>query len=259
MRFLQVFPPGSAGGESVPRALLRCSPARDAPPLLAETRRWCSPLQPYTLNPELKSYLKPYTLNPKPEILHPQPPPETQHPQLKTLNTPPNSLNPAPQPLVDSPPLSRPPPPPLLHHLMLRVLPWTVSALWYAPSAVHMRKINEIRDSTTHMLTLNVIAVSIYDRYSVGPSIRPTCTKCCPTITNMIQVCSGFHRAGEFIINTRPDEIGCVQGGTQTANRRCSRPGIPSCSPSPKTRRCLFSVLLGQCVRLKLRDTVYEP
>ena len=32
------------------------------------------------------------------------------------------------------------------------------------------------------------IAASISDRYSVGPSIRPICTRCCFTMTNMIQV-----------------------------------------------------------------------
>jgi len=39
----------------------------------------------------------------------------------------------------------------------------------------------------------NLIAVSICDRYSVGPSIRPMCTRYCFTMTNMIQVCSNFH------------------------------------------------------------------
>ena len=31
------------------------------------------------------------------------------------------------------------------------------------------------------------------DKYSVGPSILPICTRCCFTMTNMIQVCSNFH------------------------------------------------------------------
>ena len=38
----------------------------------------------------------------------------------------------------------------------------------------------------------DLIAASVYDKYSVGPSIRPVCTKCCFTMTNMIQVCSNF-------------------------------------------------------------------
>ena len=37
------------------------------------------------------------------------------------------------------------------------------------------------------------IAVSIYDKYSVGPSIRPLCTRCGFTMTNASQVCSSFH------------------------------------------------------------------
>ena len=48
---------------------------------------------------------------------------------------------------------------------------------------------------------------SIYDKYSVGPSSRPICTKCCFTMTNIIQVCSNFHRTRVSIINTLPDEI----------------------------------------------------
>ena len=39
----------------------------------------------------------------------------------------------------------------------------------------------------------DLIPASIYGKYSVGPSIRPICTRCCFIITNMIQVCSNFH------------------------------------------------------------------
>ena len=34
--------------------------------------------------------------------------------------------------------------------------------------------------------------VHLFDRYSVGPSIRPICTRRCFTMTNMVQVCSNF-------------------------------------------------------------------
>jgi len=54
------------------------------------------------------------------------------------------------------------------------------------------------------------IAVSIY---SVGPSIRPICTRCCFTITNIIQARDNFHRARVFIITTRPGEIGSKEEG----------------------------------------------
>ena len=51
------------------------------------------------------------------------------------------------------------------------------------------------------------IPTSIYDRYSVGPSVRSICTRCCFTITDMIQVCSKFRRAPAFITNIRLEEI----------------------------------------------------
>jgi len=52
----------------------------------------------------------------------------------------------------------------------------------------------------------DLIAASIYDNYSVGPSIRPICTRCCFTKTNMIRVCRNVHWAGVCIMNIRPDE-----------------------------------------------------
>jgi hypothetical protein len=54
----------------------------------------------------------------------------------------------------------------------------------------------------------DLIAVSVHDEYSVGPSIRPIRTRRCFTTTSMIQVCSNFHQARACIIRTRPDEIG---------------------------------------------------
>jgi hypothetical protein len=36
----------------------------------------------------------------------------------------------------------------------------------------------------------NLIAAGVYVKYSVGPSIRPICTRCCFTMTYIIQVCS---------------------------------------------------------------------
>ena len=53
----------------------------------------------------------------------------------------------------------------------------------------------------------DLIAASISDQYSIGPSNRRICTRCCFTKTNMIQVCSNFDSARVFFINTRPDEI----------------------------------------------------
>ena len=45
-----------------------------------------------------------------------------------------------------------------------------------------------------------LIAASSYHKDSVGPSIRPICTRCCLTMTNMIQVCSKFRSSRVFII-----------------------------------------------------------
>ena len=38
----------------------------------------------------------------------------------------------------------------------------------------------------------DLIEASIFDEYSVGLSIRPICTRCGFTMTNLIQVCSNF-------------------------------------------------------------------
>ena len=35
----------------------------------------------------------------------------------------------------------------------------------------------------------------VYHKYSVSPSIRPICTRCCLTMTSMIQTCSNFIEA----------------------------------------------------------------
>ena len=67
---------------------------------------------------------------------------------------------------------------------------------------------------------LDLIASGIYDEYSVGPSIRPICTRCCLTMTHMIQVCSNFHSARVLIIKTRPDEIVGVDCGGQPGLRQ---------------------------------------
>ena len=56
-------------------------------------------------------------------------------------------------------------------------------------------------------MSLDLIAVRIYDNYSVGLSFRPICTRCCFTTTYLIQVCSKFHRVQVFVIHTRQDEI----------------------------------------------------
>ena len=38
----------------------------------------------------------------------------------------------------------------------------------------------------------NFIEVSVYENHSQGPSIEPGCTRCCFTMTHMIQVCGNF-------------------------------------------------------------------
>ena len=59
----------------------------------------------------------------------------------------------------------------------------------------------------TQAAAANLTPANIYHRYSVGPSIRPMCTRCCLTMTHMTQVCSNFRSARVFIIDARPDEI----------------------------------------------------
>ena len=53
----------------------------------------------------------------------------------------------------------------------------------------------------------DLIAANVYEKYSVGPSIRSIYTRCCFTMTDTIQVCSNSHQARVFIINTRPDAV----------------------------------------------------
>ena len=48
-----------------------------------------------------------------------------------------------------------------------------------------------------------LIAASTCDKHSVGPLIRPICTRFCVAMTNMIQVCSNFYWARVLIINAR--------------------------------------------------------
>ena len=50
---------------------------------------------------------------------------------------------------------------------------------------------------------LDLIPASIYDRFSVRPSIRSMCTSCSFTITDMIQVCGNVRRARGVMIDTR--------------------------------------------------------
>jgi hypothetical protein len=79
-------------------------------------------------------------------------------------------------------------------------------------------------------LRSNLITASSYDKYSVGPSIRPICTRCCFKMTDMIQVCSDFHQARAFITHTRPDEIlGRTFGAEVDRSWECFSPGRPLC------------------------------
>ena len=55
-----------------------------------------------------------------------------------------------------------------------------------------LRVLSLLQTSFATKLT-DLIAESIYDCHSVGPSIRPFCTRCYFTMTDMIQVCSNFH------------------------------------------------------------------
>ena len=54
---------------------------------------------------------------------------------------------------------------------------------------------------------VRLTSVSIYDKRLVGPSICPVYTRCCFTMTNMIQARSHFNWARAIIINNRLDDI----------------------------------------------------
>jgi len=81
----------------------------------------------------------------------------------------------------------------------------------------------------------DLLAASIYDKCSVGPSVRPIWTRYCFTMTNMIKVCSNCRCARVFIINTRPDKI--VKDGTNARiwPRRSDvcHTGVPRSYPPP--------------------------
>ena len=70
-----------------------------------------------------------------------------------------------------------------------------------------------LRLSPPEPLRPNLIAASIYDKCSVGPSIRPICTRCCFKMTYLVQVCSNLG----------------------TTSLRLSR-SAPTCSPKSRDR-----------------------
>ena len=84
-----------------------------------------------------------------------------------------------------------PPPPP--HRILARFD--SESFARQLPGHCHRRANTRTRvlHTWTHDPTLDLISECIYDKCSVGPSIRPICTRCCFAMTNMIRVCSNFH------------------------------------------------------------------
>jgi hypothetical protein len=86
----------------------------------------------------------------------------------------------------------------------------------YRKRTVHFR-CHDFRKKT---LVPGFIAASIYDKYSVRLSIRPVCTRCCFTMTDMVQVCSYCRWSRVFIISTRPDAIKPGLEAWRPADRR---------------------------------------
>ena len=74
------------------------------------------------------------------------------------------------------------------------------------PQGVRETSTRGWRKGVWEVFWCNLIAASIYDKYSVGPSILPIGTRCCFTMTNLIQMCSNFHRDRVSIMDTRPDD-----------------------------------------------------
>ena len=64
-----------------------------------------------------------------------------------------------------------------------------LSALGFIALFHHFRAANTILPQVGRF-PMNLSGAVIYDEYSIGPSIRPICTRCFLNITNMIQVCS---------------------------------------------------------------------
>ena len=79
---------------------------------------------------------------------------------------------------------------------------WKVVLNWPNSKAHNLHScINPVQHSPCHATvachrarcTFDLIAVAFHDEYSISPSIQPICTRCCFTMTNMIQVCRNFH------------------------------------------------------------------
>ena len=73
-------------------------------------------------------------------------------------------------------------------------------------SAVKTRHESILPSKSTRLSSGNMkdwIAEGFYDKYSADPSIRPICTRCCFTTTNMIQACSDIHWARVCITNAK--------------------------------------------------------
>ena len=84
-----------------------------------------------------------------------------------------------------------------------------INERWMAPTTTRIFQ-NDPCDNpqrALHWGGQDLIAVSIHDDYSIGPSIRPICARFCFTMTNMILVCSNFLWARIFFLNSHPDEI----------------------------------------------------
>ena len=76
----------------------------------------------------------------------------------------------------------------------------------------------------------DLIAASIYDKYSACPSFRQICTRCRFTMPNMIQVCSNFHRDRLCVIiyiRMTSAQSGCQNDGfaTDTGNQNVTDTG----------------------------------
>ena len=65
------------------------------------------------------------------------------------------------------------------------------STSWHTRHRPSLPPTVRVRLSIIH--TADLIAARIYDKYPIGPSIRPICTRCCFTMTDTIQVRGKFY------------------------------------------------------------------
>ena len=119
------------------------------------------------------------------------------------------------------------------------------------------------------VLHVDLIRVRIDDKYSVRPSNQPICTRCCYTMTTVIQICSNCFCGRVFVINTHLDEIICPRNSRMSLQKQAlrEREGFYQHAYSYVTillktaalRRKLYEVSAQHMLQNRLRQTPLGP